>query len=154
MKFIPILVLATSCLGCSTLADRDGVGLADSSTDLDWEEWAQKMLSRGFDSELPPIPPLGWTEKTEGSWSRHGAQVADMNLDGRIDYIRIADPPSSYNHNVWLDDDYDGRFDARGGPTKGVVMDVPRFEPAEVRLPRNVRTDSEAVGLLAVYDYP
>jgi hypothetical protein len=88
-------------------------------------------------AKLPAIPSSGWTvdESKHRSWHRGTWQIADYNADGRIDYIRIPDPPKSYNHRIWIDRDYDGRFEEYsdiGGKIK-IDLPVPAFEPANKR---------------------
>jgi hypothetical protein len=68
------------------------------------------------------------------SWVQHGGEIADHNADGQVDYIRIVDPPYSYNHLVWIDRDYDGYFDDYPGAVATGPSDpqlkVPLFELA------------------------
>ena len=39
------------------------------------------------------------------------AEVSDHDGDGRVDSLRVADPPGTYRHLAWFDEDRDGFFD-------------------------------------------
>ena len=129
MKILLIAIAGATSLGC-TAAGPANIESFDSTTiEYDWDDWAGHLLHGEFDTELPPIPSLGWTPNSTGSWTRHGAQVADQNGDGKVDDLRIANPPSSYNHVIWLDLDFDGLFDDRGAGSDAVRIQVPNFAP-------------------------
>ena len=126
-------------IGCSSYEALQGNGADLNAKELAWEEWSSQMLSGGFGTKLPQVPAEGWVQRGKGSWVRNGAQISDINLDGRIDYLRIADPPNSYNHNGWMDLDFDGYFDSRGGEDDGNRIEVPKFEPANQPLQTDLR---------------
>lgn len=88
--------------------------------------WSAALLRGVVPAELPPIPASGWTYNG-ASWARYGGEIADRDSDGRIDYVRIVDPPGSYNHIVWMDLDYDGYFDSYPGVDPAGPPD-PRFQ--------------------------
>ena len=96
-----------------------------------WERWSRALLDGTPPTQLPPIPAAGWTAAAASGWTRDSAQVADYDDDGVVDYIRIQDPPGSYNHVVWIDRDRDGVFDTYPGSSSTGERDpryrVPRF---------------------------
>jgi hypothetical protein len=89
------------------------------------------------ESALPALAAEGWTADKNGhaSWFKGDWQIADFNEDGKIDYVRFPDPPGSYNHRIWKDQNCDGRFDTyssnqTGGKTIRVDFPAPDFAPA------------------------
>lgn len=109
---------------------------APAPAELTWEEWRAALLRSHAPGELPPIPTEGWRLAAPGAWLRYGAEVADRNLDGRVDYLRVADPPNSYRHYIWVDLDHDGRFDS----DPGIVVPEDRINPRS-RVPRFTLTE-------------
>ena len=129
--------------GCHVQPAIEPAGSAEpSSLPWTWSDWSSALLRGVMPAELPPIPESGWSFNG-ASWVRSGGEVADRNGDGRVDYIRIVDPPNSYNHRVWVDLDYDGFIDRDDGPDQAGRPDpqykVPLFELANKPMQR---TDS------------
>lgn len=114
-----------------TSAIAAGCATADDPARWTWQQWSRALLDGTAPVELPPIPPDGWERRGEHGWFRDSAQVADYDGDGAIDYVRIQDPPGSYDHRVWVDLDGDGWFDARRGAdaANDVRHRVPAFTP-------------------------
>ena len=135
----PALLFALASLGCATSEPT----APSPSVEWTWPLWREALLAGGHVGELPPIPAEGWSHECQRhcgehphSWVRPGAQLADYNSDGRLDYLRIQDPPGSYIHLVWVDHDGDGFFDRIPGVNEEDITDirshvsVPEFEPA------------------------
>lgn len=123
-------------LGCSSHQACHCDDAKQETRVLAWEEWSSQMLLGSFGANLPRISAEGWSPEKAGSWVRSGAQIADYNLDGRIDYLRIVDPPGSYVHHIWVDRDNDGYFEPRSGENEESKIGVPNFEPANPPLQR------------------
>jgi hypothetical protein len=123
------LSLALVCVltGCrSVVTDLPG-----SPESYSWSEWSAALLRGVAPADLPPIPVSGWRHNGV-SWVRHGAEIADHNADGMVDYIRIVDPPDSFMGPILVDRDYDGYFDDYPGSNDSGLPDsrfeVPLFE--------------------------
>lgn len=86
---------------------------------------------------IPTIPTTGWT-RNGNSWHQNSWQVADMNGDGRVDYLRVQEPAGSFNHRIWIDQDHDGYFDiysdAHGNTEKKIHIAVPDLGSKNERL--------------------
>lgn len=136
-NLLPFLAFAS--LACAAIEP------STSSPPLEWTwpQWRQALLDGDHVGEMPPIPAEGWSHECERhcgeyghSWVRPNAQLADYNEDGRIDYVRVQDPPGSYVHHVWVDHDGDGYFDRIPGFNEVDITEVaphlrvPEFDPA------------------------
>ncbi len=139
MRLLIVLVICLPASCASDSGDGGGSTVGDQAEAWTWERWSRAMLGGAATADLPPIPSEGWRQDAERSWSRFGAQVADFDADGRIDYLRIVDPPGSYNHRVWSDHDRDGYLDHEGHRHDTVRVNerfpVPLFEPANNQAP-------------------
>ena len=127
---------------CALLASC-AASVPDTATpELTWEEWSEGLLRDGFGEVIPAIPSSGWEHRDASGWFRLGSQVADYNGDGRVDYVRIQDPPGSYNHCIWVDNDHDGFFDVDrmnsffdvDREVGGKQRRVPEFELARIEM--------------------
>jgi len=115
--------------GCRAVATNP----PGSPESCSWSEWSAALLRGVAPADLPSIPVSGWRYNGV-SWVRRGAEIADHNADGRVDYIRIVDPPDSYMGPILVDRDYDGYFDDYPGSNDSRLPDsrfkVPLFELA------------------------
>ena len=130
MAYVLLLLTCILSVGCTSSAPSPAI----PSSEWTWPEWSSALLRGDAPGQMPPIPSSGWTHPEGPSWYRDDCQIADYNADGRIDYIRIVDPPSSFAHHVWVDRDFDGYFDVIPGAEANSETDpnlrVPGFEPA------------------------
>jgi len=90
---------------------------------------ALPILGCGADV-LPVLPAKGWVKKGD-AWYQSNIEICDFNADGRIDYVRVQDPPDSFNHRVWIDSDHDGFFDryTDNNGEKTIHIRVPPLQP-------------------------
>lgn len=124
------IVLLCSVAGCRPTLPTEPAGSSRApAPELTWTEWTAAPLRGVVPAEWLPIPTSGW-EFNGSSWARRGGEIADHNGDGRVDYIRITDPPSSYDCKIWIDHDRDGYFDV------GWFEGVPDTDSADLREPR------------------
>jgi len=122
----PFLMLALLAGACR--APHDAPPVPEPS----WSEWSRALLAHRAPGKLTPVPFSGWTHDYGNTWYRDNAQISDYDGDGRIDYLRVVDPPDSYMHHIWVDTDHDGYFDDRIPTAKAPDPDqrVPEFELA------------------------
>ena len=143
MYHVLLLLTCILSVGCTSSAPSPAI----PSSEWTWTEWSGALLRGDAPGQMPPIPSSGWTHRDgHHSWFRDGCQIADYNVDGQIDYIRIVDPPSSFAHHIWVDRDYNGYFDVYPGAGANGETDpnlrVPRFEPAN----KPMQTDRPPAG--------
>jgi len=117
LPFLPMALL----LGCGCTA----AGAVNPSQS--WEAWRSALLTGTPTGELPSIPTDGWRRAAPGVWIRQSDQASDYDGDGRVDYLRVVDPPNSYRYFIWVDHDRDGFFDH--GP--GIPEPAPRADPRQ-----------------------
>ena len=136
-----ILALACILAGCWAPSAMGPAESPESGSGWTWPDWSAALLRGVVPTDLPPIPVSGWRYNGV-SWVRHGAEIADHNSDGHVDYIRIVDPPYSYRHPTWIDQEYDGYFDSYPGSIEtgspNPQFKVPLFELAN----KAIQTDA------------
>lgn len=126
--FHPVWIFAATLFcGCTSNSNATDKGIDEFVAEMNWETWADNLLQGQFKKKPPPIPASGWTAQDHNSWKRDGAEIADRNSDGLIDYLRIVDSPFSYNHRIWVDSDYDGYFNDDGNLENKGALAVPEF---------------------------